>query len=350
MKKQVDYIIVGLGLAGVFMAEKLLSENKSFVVIDAPTHWGGSSKIAAGLYNPLVLKRFTPVWLAMEQILYMHQTLERVGLLLGNNYQSFVPIARIFHDLQEKNTWEDKSQLEDLEPFMGDTQIVKFPEIESPFGVGLLKHSGRVDVVSLLDDFRNYLKENHTILEEVFDYDALEIHPQHVVYKDYKANKIIFCEGYNLRENPYFSYLPLDGNKGEVLEIQTSFESDYIWKSAVFLSSTGQKNRFYLGATYNWTFEDPFVSQKGKEELVLGLQKFYKNPFEVLSHQAAIRPTVKDRRPLLGSHPKYPNLIVFNGLGTRGVMLGPYFAKALYENLEHQTPLIKEADIARIKL
>jgi glycine/D-amino acid oxidase-like deaminating enzyme len=34
-----------------------------------------------------------------------------------------------------------------------------------------------------------------------------------------------------------------------------------------------------------------------------------------------------------------------NGLGTRGVMLGPAMAKALYENIEYQVPLNTEIDI-----
>jgi len=58
--KHVDYIIVGCGLAGIAFCEQLNAANKTFIVFDnASQH---SSTIAGGLYNPVVLKRFTPVW------------------------------------------------------------------------------------------------------------------------------------------------------------------------------------------------------------------------------------------------------------------------------------------------
>ncbi|MCB0443819.1 MAG: FAD-dependent oxidoreductase, partial [Flavobacterium sp.] len=54
-------------------------------------------------------------------------------------------------------------------------------------------------------------------------------------------------------------------------------------------------------------------------------------------------------RPMLGTHPNYPNLHVLNGLGTRGVMLAPDMAKMLFEHIEFQQPLEKEIDIKRFK-
>jgi glycine oxidase len=42
---------------------------------------------------------------------------------------------------------------------------------------------------------------------------------------------------------------------------------------------------------------------------------------------AGVRPTVKDRKPLIGLHPKNPKIGIFNGLGARGVLMGPYLSK-----------------------
>jgi glycine/D-amino acid oxidase-like deaminating enzyme len=47
-----------------------------------------------------------------------------------------------------------------------------------------------------------------------------------------------------------------------------------------------------------------------------------------MEHFAGVRPTVKDRRPLVGTHAEYSAIHILNGLGTRGVMLGPSMAKA----------------------
>ena len=69
--------------------------------------------------------------------------------------------------------------------------------------------------------------------------------------------------------------------------------------------------------------------------------------FEIVNHFAGVRPTVKDRRPLVGTHPIHSQLHVLNGLGTRGVMLGPYLANQLFQLIEENIPLEKEIDIVR---
>jgi len=62
----VDYIIVGLGLAGLAFAEELSAANKTFIVFEDASQT--SSLVAGGVYNPVILKRFTPVWNAKEQL------------------------------------------------------------------------------------------------------------------------------------------------------------------------------------------------------------------------------------------------------------------------------------------
>jgi glycine oxidase len=62
---EVDYIIVGLGLAGLAFVEELLEAKKSFVVFENNSQT--SSLVAGGVYNPVILKRFSPVWNAKEQ-------------------------------------------------------------------------------------------------------------------------------------------------------------------------------------------------------------------------------------------------------------------------------------------
>lgn len=70
-------------------------------------------------------------------------------------------------------------------------------------------------------------------------------------------------------------------------------------------------------------------------------------PFEVVYQSAGIRPTVKDRRPLVGQHSQYKNLYILNGLGTRGVIVAPAISKQLYDLIEQNEPLESEINIAR---
>ena len=64
---------------------------------------------------------------------------------------------------------------------------------------------------------------------------------------------------------------------------------------------------------------------------------------------AGVRPTVSDRRPLLGTHPSQKNAHIFNGLGTKGVMIAPYYSAHLINHLIDGVELEKEVDIGRFE-
>jgi UDP-galactopyranose mutase len=55
----IDYLIIGSGLAGIGFSEIALQHNKSILVLDDNSQ--SSSRIAGGLYNPVILKRFSEV-------------------------------------------------------------------------------------------------------------------------------------------------------------------------------------------------------------------------------------------------------------------------------------------------
>jgi glycine oxidase len=103
----------------------------------------------------------------------------------------------------------------------------------------------------------------------------------------------------------------------------------------------------YKRQTYDWSDKTNIPTAAGKQELIDKLKELISCEFEIVKHLAGVRPTVKDRRPLVGTHPVYAQLHVLNGLGTRGVMLGPYLAQQLFEYIEHKVPLEKEIDSTR---
>jgi len=126
----------------------------------------------------------------------------------------------------------------------------------------------------------------------------------------------------------------------------TDLNLDKIVKSNIFILPIG-KNIYKVGATYNWEDKTNQPTVSGKEELVEKLNELISCDYEIVEHLAGVRPTVKDRRPLVGTHHLHKNIHLLNGLGTRGVMLGPYLAKSLFEYLENGIPLDKEIDINR---
>jgi len=69
--------------------------------------------------------------------------------------------------------------------------------------------------------------------------------------------------------------------------------------------------------------------------------------YEVVGHEAGVRPTVKDRKPLVGQHPNYKNLFVLNGFGSHGIMIAPWAAAQLFGCIEKGEELLPEVDINR---
>lgn len=327
---------------------KLLQEKKSFVVID--NHFHKASAIAAGIFNPVVLKRFSIVWNATKQIERLREVFGDFEQLLNKKYIYNFPVYRIFNDEQEKKTWLKKATTHpDLIDYLAtDTeQLNDFSSINSPIGSGEVLHTGRVDLTNLLADFKDYLVENDLFLDETFDFEELNLDDSQTSYKKIEATKIIFAEGYNILNNPYFKNLPVIGVKGEVLKIEIDANlPEAVVKGKEFLMPL-ENNQYFVGATYDRDHVNYENTEEAKKYLVEGVQNFFKDDFEVVEQHASIRPTVVDRRPIIGAHPTYQQLICLNGMGTRGTMLAPVMVDDLYEFLENNQPIDKEADIAR---
>jgi glycine/D-amino acid oxidase-like deaminating enzyme len=342
----VDYIIVGSGLAGIAFAETLLQNNKTFVVFD--NHSQNSSKIAGGLYNPVILKRFSEVWNAKQQLELADDFYKRIEAKLATQVDFKLPIYRKFFSVEEQNNWFAASDKPNLSPFLS-TEIIhkKYYSIDAPFGYGEVLHTGYVDTVALLDKYQAYLKGQDLFTEAAFDYAALAVFDDYVAYENLQAKHIVFAEGFGMHANPFFKYLPLDGTKGELFIIKApDLAIDVIVNTSVFILPLGN-HLFKVGATYNWEDKTDAPTQAGKQELIDRIKEILTCDFEIVEHFAGVRPTVKDRRPLLGTHHKYQNIHILNGLGTRGVMLAPAMALDLYHYIEEGIPLDKAIDINR---
>jgi glycine/D-amino acid oxidase-like deaminating enzyme len=175
----------------------------------------------------------------------------------------------------------------------------------------------------------------------------LQIDTSGIQYKSLAAKEIIFCEGYQGAANPFFSWLPFSLNKGEILDIETDLlANEYIYNKAVYVLGLGEK-RWRIGATYNWRQVDAVISPDGRQELEIKLKNLLKLPFTVIDQKAGIRPAVRDRRPLIGRHPRHPNVNLFNGMGSKGVMMAPYLAHHFERVLSRQEELNPEVNILR---
>ena len=342
----IDFLVVGLGLAGISFCEVLEKQGKTFKVINNDSQI--ASHVAGGLYNPVILKRFTLAWNANEQLgmaLPFYSDLEkRLNIKLDHK----VPVLRRFASIEEQNLWFDAADKPHLQAFLSTKMHSNTnPKICAPYGYGEVLHTGRIDTGVLLSSYAAYLLEKAMVLQETFDFSALKMGKEEIEYKSIKARHIVFATGFGLKSNPYFNYLPLNGTKGELLTIKApDLKEKKIIKSSVFIIPLGE-DLYRIGATYTWKDKTNAPTDAAKTELLDKLQIFLKCDYEVVGHVAGIRPTVVDRRPLVGRHPEYGNMHVLNGFGSRGVMIAPYASHQLYHHIEHNLPIHQEMDIAR---
>lgn len=346
--KEVDYIIVGLGLAGIAFAEQLVKKNKSFLVYEDDSQT--SSLVAGGVYNPVILKRFTPVWNAESQLelaLPFYASLEKkLNVKVDRKFMTM----KAFKSVEDQNNWFAASDKPVLSKYMNPKIFNEEVQgVVGEFGFGEVYETGRIDTKVLVSSYRKYLEELGIIRYERFDYENLTSSLEHIQYKDIAVQYIVFSEGYGIVYNPYFNYLPLNEAKGELITIHApGLDIDFLLKSTLFVLPLGN-DQYKVGATFNWKDKTGTPTEEGKQELIEKLKNVITVPYTIVDQSAGIRPTVKDRRPMIGRHPKNDRMVVLNGLGTRGVMIAPTVAKQLFDHIEDGKQLDPEVDIKRFE-
>ncbi len=344
---EVDYLIIGSGLAGISFAETCLLHHKKIMVLNDTSQ--NSTTIAGGLYNPIVLKRFTKIWEAEAQLAISIPFYRKLEEKLNTTFLYEIPLLRKLNNIEEQNNWFAASDKPALSKYLGgELETINNKAVQSNYKFGKVHETGFLDAKKLKESYTNYLITKNYYSEETFDYSMLVIQDDHVEYKDILAKQIVFAEGFGIHNNPYFNNLPLDGTKGELLIIKSeTLKLKEIINSSIWILPLGN-DLYKIGATYDWEDKTNQKTEKAKTELLKSLKELITCDFEIIEHLAGVRPTVKDRRPLLGKHHLHNHLYVLNGLGTRGVLFAPYLSDKLFKYIENGIPLDNEISIERI--
>lgn len=343
-----DYIIVGQGLAGSAVALQLLKLKKKILVIDEQGA-NAASRVAAGMFNPIIGKNDMKTWMADEIFPYLHQFYKEAEVLTRQKFLHSMPVYKPFTSAAEQNDWMGKSSDQAYSKFIDTVfSTSHFANmVNDPFGGLQLKQTGYLNTRVYLAAVSEYLQNRQSFLKQHFAIENLKIAEDHVSYAGWRASKIIFCQGTEGLNNKWFQALPINPLKGETLTIKTSWTKDVILNRGVYMVLGDEPGKFKVGATYSKVDNFPGTTQVARQELQQKLQELLMIPFEIQDQSWGFRPTTPDRRPLLGSHPQFEQLIIFNGLGTKGVSLAPYFSEVLVRWLENKEPLDKRVSVTR---
>ena len=339
-------LIVGGGLSGVCLAHELSKRNCEVRIMDSGVNH--SSAIAAGMINPMTFRKMVKTWMGDELLPFLIDFYKELEEKTGARFFFERTIRRAFSTAHERSLWldiQDEDAYQDYVYPIEDSSSTLY--IKEEFGTGVVKSPGYVDAKSFLNANHAYFLKNAILETATFDFDLFQ--KDNLTYAGVKYDKIIFAEGYRGKQNPYFEYLPLETTKGEVLtlEINDLSHTEIINRKCFVLPT--DDGRYKLGATFTWKTTDLSHTEEAKDELLNQYKELVNRPFTMIEQEAGIRPTVIDRRPLIGEHPELQGVYIFNGMGTKGYMLAPYFSRHFTEHLIDGKDLLEEVNISRFK-
>lgn len=338
-------LIVGGGLAGTTLAHRLIDTGCQVTLLDKGENH--ATAIAAGIVNPMVFRRMNKSWRLDDFIFEAQKFYLSLEEKLQQKLYHPILIRRLFSSLEERQNWEIKAALPEFKDFLVPISECDndFDRARNQFGSGRLKNSFWIDSKNYYDANLEYFYKEQQLIKESFS--IADFDPLNAQYKEKKYDFVVFCCGHLNKYIPYFDYAPIQQTKGQTLTVfSKDIPEDESLNRKCFVLPLGQ-HKFRIGATYEWNDESLETTEKSKSILIENLKIVGDFKFEVIEQNAGIRPTVLDRRPILGQHPSFPKLFIFNGLGTKGYMMAPTLSREFAEYLIQEKPIHKEVLVNR---
>ena len=323
-----DYLIVGQGIAGSFLAWNLLQQGKSVVIIDN-SHFESSSMVSAGIINPITGRRFALTDEFLQYFEFAQQVYGELEKLFGQKFFEVKPILRAFQNQDEYDhclrKYEQNLLADYLESFNKPRTYSE--NMNDALGSIVISKAGFCHAARILKSFKEFFIRQKVLIQQKFVYDDLKIRDDHVQFQGDKFHEVIFCEGHQARFNPWFQHVSFNCVKGEILRIEMEAKDlpDCILNKGKWCVPLGS-SRWNAGATYDLDNLDCKTTEEGRQEILAGLNAFLSRDIKVVDHQAGIRPVLENQKPILEQHPEMPYMSIFNGLGSKGFLLAPYLA------------------------
>ncbi|WP_309379946.1 NAD(P)/FAD-dependent oxidoreductase [Cerasicoccus frondis] len=338
-------LIVGQGLAGSVLAWELAQRGHHVRIIDNG-HRTSSSRVAAGMVNPVQGQRLNLAWRIEDCLPATLDFFARMEHEFGRTFFHQTPILRLVNNEKEAAFLEQRQADERFQPFLGSFEP---PGSNAPlsdeFGGLKIFRSGYVEMNPLLDCLRDHFDSAGMLCAAEFVYEELELTDNGVRWRDESAERIIFAEGFRILENPWFKDFNFQPNKGQILTVSSdqAFPTHPINRSKWIIPQPD--GTAWCGSTYGRGQTDFETTDEGCEEILSKVAATLpEHRLTVVNRRAGVRCSTGDHVPRAGFHPEHPRLGVFNGFGSKGNVFVPWLALQFTENLINGAPLPEECD------
>lgn len=346
------WLIVGQGLAGSTLALELLSRGEAVHVVDARLP-GASSTVAAGVFNPVTGKRMQVTWQAALLWPLLERFYPEAELLLQARFFYHLPNLRPLFTAEERVLAEKQARSGQLAPWMEVWDNIPWLPAEhvvAPFGVVAVPRSGFVEVMRFCQAVQEHLRKRSAFEEAHIRVEDVQPTSEGILWRGIAYKGLIWADGFSGAQNPALADLPLAPLKGEILRLapdQPALQAGGVLNRAAYLAPRPD-GTLWAGSTYEHQYTTSAPTEEARTSILERVGRFYRPRLTMLEHLAGIRPSVRDRRPILGPLAHLPGQYVFTGMGTKGVSLGPWMAKTLADHVLMQAPIPPEVAPRRL--
>ncbi len=344
---KVDYLIAGCGLGGALLSRELIRAGNTVLVFDNKT-LNAASRVAGGVINPVTGKRLVRTWMIEELLPFALNFYREIEDELRITLVKDCSVIDFYASEEQRGLFEDKAltEKEFLKPAIPIEPWETY--FRYYYGAGEIMPCPLIDIRALVNEWQERLKERSSFVEEKIDPADCIVTADAVTYKNIEAKKIIWCEGAEADNNPWFGKLPWSKDKGEaVIASIPGLPRNHIYKQHLAIVPWQGDDLFWIGATHDWRYNDLNPSKVFLEKVNNQLGLWLRLPYTIIDHIVGRRPANLDRKPFVGIHPYHSSIGIFNGLGGKGVSMAPYFAREFSRHLTEGVSLRPDVDVKR---
>ncbi len=329
----VDFLIIGQGLAGSLLAYSLIKQGAAVMVID-DHHRHSATQVAAGLINPITGHRLNITDRFFEYAIAAKKMYWQIERDLGCEVYREIAQTRLIKNPGQAEYLKKRLQQSEYQPLLNNADQTGgwFDDQERfPYGAISVAQTAIIDTKVLLHAMRAWLDERASLISEKVDYKQIKANNHRVEYQNVSSKKLVFCEGFQAKDNPWLASLPFKLSKGEVLTVQANPNN----RAPTRMLSWGKwlvpinNRRYKLGSNYLWNDTNLQINPDTADQFRTELREHTQIQSKLLAHEVGIRPSTTQRIPFVGPLSNLKHAYCLNGLGSKGCLIAPHHVNAL---------------------